>query len=150
MQLRPLQSPPTSEQAGVETYVVPTSHAGDGLCVVHAVAPRQLIFFVSGFVMIASSDMSREARELIETSRTETVIETSLQDGQFRIAVYQPRFMRSAKPAWFMMNHATARNVRADWDLRSQAMVFTSTRHIPANGALVLYYGSSADRLFCK
>ena len=134
----------------METYVVPTAHAGDGLCAVHAVAPRQPIFSEPRFVVIASSDMSREARERIETSRTETVIETSLEDGQFRIAVYQPRFMRSAKPVWFTMNHATTRTVRADWDLRSQAMVFTSTCHIPANGALVLYYGSSADRLFCK
>ena len=87
---------------------------------------------------------------LLETSHTELVIETSMNNGLFSIAVYEPRFMRSGRPTWFMMNHASLRNVRADWSVRTHEMVFTSTRSIPADGALLLYYGDEADRLFCK
>ena len=98
--------------------------------------------------MVESARMSREAREVVESSGTETALQTCLRDGHFRLAVYQPRFLRSEKPAWFMLNHSTDSNVRADWCARCRIMVFTTTRNIRIEEALTLFYGVVADDLY--
>ena len=113
-------------------------------------AKGEVIFSETTFRTFASKELPHEVKELVGSSGTETAIETSLQDGHFRLAVYQPRFLRSDKPEWFMLNHATCSNVRADWYTRCDNMVFTATRPIKVGEALTLYYGNTADRLYTK
>jgi hypothetical protein len=147
MRLRPRVD--DAKQA-VCTGVEITKNAGLGLYALCDIVSNQRVISDSNFVSVASTDINYEARELIETSRTETVFETCLHNGESRFAVYGPRFLRSSKPKWFMMNHASESkaNMRADWDARSTSMVFSSTSNIRANDHLLLFYGHAADRLF--
>ena len=131
------------------TRVETTNYAGLGLCTQSDIASNHRVLTDSNFVSVASTDINYEARELIETSRTETVFETCLHNGESRFAVYGPRFLRSSKPKWFMMNHASESktNMRADWDARSTSMVFSSTSN-ECNSLLTFGLGSRGSTIW--
>jgi len=142
------RKPPVAPERGTAVRTTTTLHAGDGLVARIDIAKSAVIFAESTFDMVDSAEMPSEVKGLVESSGTETAIETSLENGRFRLAVYQPRFLRSTKPEWFMLNHATDNNVRADWCARCRNMVFTATRTIRTGEALTLFYGEVADDLY--